>query len=25
VCWALIVWDVLHYREDRVQVRQARP
>ena len=25
VCWGLIVWDVLHYREDRVQVRQARP
>jgi low temperature requirement protein LtrA len=25
VSWALIVWDVLHYREDRVQVRQARP
>ena len=24
VCWALIVWDVLHYREQRVEVRQAR-
>jgi len=24
VCWALIVWDVFHYREDRVQVRQSR-
>jgi low temperature requirement protein LtrA len=24
VCWTLIVWDVLHYREHRVQVRQAR-
>ena len=25
VCWALIVWDVLHYRESRTEVRQARP
>jgi low temperature requirement protein LtrA len=25
VCWALIVWDVLHYREDRIEVRRARP
>jgi low temperature requirement protein LtrA len=25
VCWALIVWDLLHYREHRVQVRQERP
>jgi hypothetical protein len=24
VCWALIVWDVLHYREHRGQIRQAR-
>jgi low temperature requirement protein LtrA len=25
VCCALIVWDVVHYREHRVEVRQARP
>jgi low temperature requirement protein LtrA len=25
LCWALIVWDVLHYREHRDQVRQERP
>jgi len=25
VCWALIVWDLLHYREHRIQVREARP
>ena len=25
VCWALIVWDVLHYREHRVEVRRDRP
>jgi low temperature requirement protein LtrA len=25
VCWALIVWDVRHYREHRVEVRRARP
>jgi low temperature requirement protein LtrA len=25
VCWGLIVWDVRHYREDRVQVRRDRP
>jgi low temperature requirement protein LtrA len=25
MCWALIVWDVRHYREDRVQIRRARP
>jgi low temperature requirement protein LtrA len=25
VCWALIVWDVRHYREDRVVVRRDRP
>jgi low temperature requirement protein LtrA len=25
VCWALIAWDVLHYRSERVEVRQARP
>ena len=25
VCWALIAWDVLHYRAERVEVRQARP
>jgi low temperature requirement protein LtrA len=25
VCWALIVWDVVHYREHRVQVREDRP
>jgi low temperature requirement protein LtrA len=24
-CWALIVWDVRHYREHRVEVRRARP
>ena len=24
LCWALIVWDVMHYREHRVEVRQAR-
>jgi low temperature requirement protein LtrA len=25
LCWALIVWDVLHYREDRVAIRRDRP
>ena len=25
VCCALIAWDVVHYREHRVQVREARP
>ncbi len=25
LCWALIAWDVLHYREHRIEVRQARP
>jgi low temperature requirement protein LtrA len=25
LCWALIMWDVMHYREDRVHVREARP
>ena len=25
LCWALIVWDVLHYREHRVEVRRDRP
>lgn len=25
LCWALIAWDVLHYREHRVEVRRARP
>ena len=25
VCCALIAWDVIHYREHRVEVRQARP
>jgi hypothetical protein len=25
VCCALIAWDVIHYREDRVEVRRARP
>jgi low temperature requirement protein LtrA len=25
LCWALIAWDVIHYREHRVQVRRARP
>jgi low temperature requirement protein LtrA len=25
MCWALIVWDVRHYREHRVEVRRARP
>jgi low temperature requirement protein LtrA len=25
LCWALIVWDVRHYRAHRVEVRQDRP
>jgi low temperature requirement protein LtrA len=25
VCWGLIAWDVMHYREDRVEVRRDRP
>ena len=25
VCCALIAWDVVHYREQRIEVRQARP
>jgi low temperature requirement protein LtrA len=25
VCCALIAWDVIHYREHRIEVRQARP
>jgi low temperature requirement protein LtrA len=25
LCWALIVWDVRHYRAHRVEVRQERP
>jgi low temperature requirement protein LtrA len=25
VCWALIAYDVIHYRLERVEVRQARP
>jgi low temperature requirement protein LtrA len=25
LCWALIAWDVIHYRGHRVEVRQARP
>ena len=25
VCGALIAWDLIHYREDRVQVRRDRP
>ena len=25
ICCALIAWDVIHYREDRVRVRAARP
>ena len=25
LCWALIAWDVLHYREHRSEVRQVRP
>ncbi len=25
ICAALIAWDVIHYREDRSEVRQARP
>jgi low temperature requirement protein LtrA len=25
LCWALIAWDVLHYRAHRSQVRRARP
>jgi hypothetical protein len=24
VCWALIAWDVIHYREQRIEVRRAR-
>ena len=24
-CWALIAWDVVHYREHRIEVRQERP
>ena len=24
-CWALIAWDVLHYRAERLGVREARP
>ena len=24
LCWALIAWDVIHYREHRIEVRQAR-
>jgi hypothetical protein len=24
LCCALIAWDVIHYREERIQVRQAR-
>ncbi len=25
LCWALIAWDVIHYREHRIEVRRARP
>jgi low temperature requirement protein LtrA len=25
VCWGLIAWDLIHYREDRVEVRRDRP
>ena len=25
LCWALIAWDVLHYREHRSEVRRVRP
>jgi low temperature requirement protein LtrA len=25
VCWALIAWDTIHYRQDRIEVRRARP
>jgi hypothetical protein len=25
LCWALIAWDVLHYRAHRSEVRHARP
>jgi low temperature requirement protein LtrA len=25
VCCALIAWDLVHYREERVQIREARP
>jgi len=25
LCSALIAWDVVHYREHRIEVRQARP
>jgi low temperature requirement protein LtrA len=25
LCCALIAWDLVHYREERVQIRQARP
>ena len=25
LCWALIVWDVLQYREHRSEVRRVRP
>jgi hypothetical protein len=25
LCWALIAWDLLHYREHRTEVRRVRP
>lgn len=25
VCCGLIAWDVIHYREHRIEVRRARP
>jgi low temperature requirement protein LtrA len=25
LCWALITWDLLHYRQQRVEIREARP
>jgi hypothetical protein len=24
VCWALIAWDIIRYRQDRIEVRRAR-
>jgi low temperature requirement protein LtrA len=25
LCWALVAWDVIHYREHRIEVRRVRP
>ena len=25
VCWGLIAWDIVHYREHRIEVRRERP